>query len=96
MKVLEESDKSRIELHREPIGVVGSITPWNWPLMIAIWHIVPAIRAGNTVVIKPSPFTPLGTLRLIELVSKALPPGLVNVISGDDDLGAALSQHHGR
>lgn len=93
VKVLEESDKSRIELHREPLGVVGSITPWNWPLMIAIWHVVPAIRTGNTVVIKPSPFTPLGTLRLFELVSRELPRGLVNVISGGDELGAALSRH---
>ena len=93
VKLLEESAKSRIEMHREPLGVVGSITPWNWPLMIAIWHVVPAIRTGNTVVIKPSPFTPLGTLRLVQLFSQALPPGLVNVISGDDDLGAALSQH---
>lgn len=92
-KVLEESDKSHIVMHREPVGVVGSITPWNWPLLIAIWHVVPAIRTGNTVVIKPSPFTPLGTLRMLELVAAALPPGLINVISGDDDLGAALSQH---
>jgi acyl-CoA reductase-like NAD-dependent aldehyde dehydrogenase len=95
MKVLEESESSRIELHREPLGVVGSITPWNWPLMIAIWHVVPAIRTGNTVVIKPSPFTPLSTLRLFELVKEALPPGLINVVSGDDELGAALSQHEG-
>ncbi|MEX2126122.1 MAG: aldehyde dehydrogenase family protein [Woeseia sp.] len=92
-KVLEESDKSRIVMHREPVGVVGSITPWNWPLMIAIWHVVPAIRTGNTVVIKPSPFTPLGTLRMFELVNQVLPPGLINVISGDDELGAVLSQH---
>lgn len=92
-KVLEESDKSRIVMQREPVGVVGSITPWNWPLLIAIWHVVPAIRTGNTVVIKPSPFTPLGTLRMLELVSAELPPGLVNVISGDDDLGAVLSRH---
>jgi acyl-CoA reductase-like NAD-dependent aldehyde dehydrogenase len=92
-KVLEESDKSRIVMYREPVGVVASITPWNWPLLIAIWHVVPAIRTGNTVVIKPSPFTPLGTLRMFELIGQALPPGLVNVISGDDDLGAVLSQH---
>jgi acyl-CoA reductase-like NAD-dependent aldehyde dehydrogenase len=93
VKLLEESEKSRIEMHREPLGVVGSITPWNWPLLIAIWHVVPAIRTGNSVVIKPSPFTPLGTLRLVELIAQALPPGLINVISGDDELGAALSQH---
>ena len=92
-KVLEDSPKSHIEMRRVPVGVVGSITPWNWPLMIAIWHIVPAVRAGNTVVIKPSPFTPLGTLRMMELISAVLPPGVVNVIAGGDELGAALSQH---
>lgn len=92
-KVLEQSEKSVIEMHREPLGVVASITPWNWPLLIAIWHVVPAIRTGNTVVIKPSPFTPLGTLRMLEIVAKALPPGLVNVISGDDALGAELTGH---
>lgn len=93
IEVLEHSADSHIELHRQPIGVVGSITPWNWPLMIAIWHIVPAIRAGNTVVIKPSPFTPLATLRLIELMNQVLPPGVVNVIAGGNDTGALLSQH---
>jgi acyl-CoA reductase-like NAD-dependent aldehyde dehydrogenase len=92
-KVLEESEKSRIEMRREPLGVVASITPWNWPLLIAIWHVVPAIRTGNTVVLKPSPFTTLGTLRMFELIAGALPPGLVNVISGDDELGAALTRH---
>ncbi|MGI9344116.1 MAG: aldehyde dehydrogenase family protein, partial [Gammaproteobacteria bacterium] len=67
VKVLQDDENGRIEQHRIPIGVVGSITPWNWPLLIAIWHIVPAVRTGNTVVIKPSPYTPLGTLRLVEL-----------------------------
>jgi acyl-CoA reductase-like NAD-dependent aldehyde dehydrogenase len=93
VKVLEEGPKNRIEQHRVPIGVVGSITPWNWPLMIAIWHIVPAVRTGNTVVIKPSPFTPLGTLRLVELMNTVLPPGVVNVVTGEDQLGADLSSH---
>jgi acyl-CoA reductase-like NAD-dependent aldehyde dehydrogenase len=93
VKVIEDSPAKHIEMHREPVGVVGSITPWNWPLMIAIWHVVPAIRTGNTVVIKPSPFTPLGTLRMIELIAAALPPGLINVIAGGDDIGAALSRH---
>jgi acyl-CoA reductase-like NAD-dependent aldehyde dehydrogenase len=92
-KVIETSSTKRIVMQREPIGVVGSITPWNWPLMIAIWHIVPAIRTGNTVVIKPSPFTPLGTLRMIELIAAELPPGVINCISGGDELGAALSSH---
>ena len=95
IKVLQDDENGRIEQHRVPIGVVGSITPWNWPLLIAIWHIVPAVRTGNTVVIKPSPYTPLGTLRLVELISQALPPGVLNVIAGDDKLGAALSEHAG-
>ncbi|HET6630939.1 MAG TPA: aldehyde dehydrogenase family protein [Woeseiaceae bacterium] len=92
-KVIEESEKSRIEMRREPLGVVASITPWNWPLLIAIWHVVPAVRTGNTVVLKPSPFTTLGTLRLFELIADALPPGLVNVVAGDDELGALLTRH---
>jgi acyl-CoA reductase-like NAD-dependent aldehyde dehydrogenase len=95
VKVLQDDASGRIEMHRLPIGVVGSITPWNWPLLIAIWHIVPAIRTGNTVVIKPSPFTPLSTLRLVELINEVLPKGLVNAVSGGDELGAALSRHPG-
>lgn len=95
VKVLEDSDERRVELHREPVGVVGSITPWNWPLMIAIWHIVPGIRTGNTVVIKPSPFTPLSTLRMVELMNTVLLAGLVNVVSGGDELGAELTNHEG-
>lgn len=93
MKVLESSERARIEMHRAPIGVVGSITPWNWPLLIAIWHIVPAVRTGNTVVIKPSPFTPLSTLRMVELINGVLPPGVLNSVAGGDELGAELSRH---
>jgi acyl-CoA reductase-like NAD-dependent aldehyde dehydrogenase len=85
--VLEASAAKHVEMLREPIGVVGSITPWNWPLIIAIWHLVPAIRTGNTVVIKPSPFTPLGTLRMIELLAEAVPPGVLNVVPDHDEIG---------
>jgi len=95
VKVLQDNNEGRIELHRKPIGVVGSITPWNWPLMIAIWHIIPAIRAGNTVVNKPSPFTPLSTLRMIELMQEVLPPGVVSCVAGEDFLGAHMSGHQG-
>ena len=94
-KVLEDSEEKHVVMKREPLGVVGSITPWNWPLMIAIWHIVPGIRTGNTVVIKPSPFTPLSTLRMVELINEVLPAGLVNVVSGGDELGAELTNHPG-
>lgn len=93
VEVLQDGEAGRIELHRKPIGVVGSITPWNWPVLIAIWHIIPAIRTGNTLVCKPSPFTPLATLRLIELMNEVLPAGVVNGITGDNDVGAAISAH---
>ncbi|ASY57609.1 MULTISPECIES: aldehyde dehydrogenase family protein [Sinorhizobium] len=96
VKVLQDNERGRVELHRKPLGVVGSITPWNFPVMIAIWHIMPALRTGNTVVIKPSPYTPLSTLRLVEIINEVLPPGVVNVVTGDDkafNIGAAMSAH---
>ncbi|MFV1590997.1 aldehyde dehydrogenase family protein [Phaeobacter sp. JH20_36] len=98
VKVLQEDAEGRIELHRKPLGVVGSITPWNYPVMIAIWHILPALRTGNTVVIKPSPLTPLSTLRLVALLNKVLPAGVLNCVASDDqadNLGAAMSAHPG-
>lgn len=95
VEILQDDSEGRVELHRKPIGVVGSITPWNWPVMIACWHIVPAVRAGNTVVIKPSPLTPLSTIRLVEIMNETLPPGVVNVITGENRIGAALSAHPG-
>ncbi|NOZ43148.1 MAG: aldehyde dehydrogenase family protein [Alphaproteobacteria bacterium] len=95
VEVVQDNDEGHVELHRKPIGVVGSITPWNWPLMIAIWHVIPAIRSGNTVVIKPSPYTPLSTLRMIELIAAVLPKGVLNVVSGRDDLGQMMSEHAG-
>jgi acyl-CoA reductase-like NAD-dependent aldehyde dehydrogenase len=93
VEVLQDDENGRIEMHHKPMGVVGSITPWNWPVMIAIWHIIPAIRTGNTVVNKPSPFTPLSTLRMIELINEVLPAGVVNSISGGNEIGAAMSSH---
>lgn len=96
MKVLQDNNEGRIELHRNPIGVVGSITPWNWPVMIAVWHILPAVRTGNTVVIKPSPYTPLSTLRLVEIMNEVLPAGVVNAVSSNDkthNIGGAMAAH---
>lgn len=98
VKVLQDNEQGRVELHRKPIGVVGSITPWNFPVMIAIWHVMPALRTGNTVVIKPSPLTPLSTLRLVEIMNEVLPPGVLNVVIADDkgfNLGAAMAAHPG-
>jgi len=95
VEILQDNNEGRVELHRKPVGVVGSITPWNWPVMIACWHIAPAVRAGNTVVIKPSPMTPLSTIRLVELINEVLPPGVVNVVTGENTIGAAMSAHPG-
>src|SRR3712207_7934144 len=72
-------------LRREPIGVVGQITPWNYPLMMAIWKIGPALATGNVSVLKPSEQTPLTTLRMAELAEGILPPGVLNVVTGDGD-----------
>ncbi|MEQ8515257.1 MAG: aldehyde dehydrogenase family protein [Chromatocurvus sp.] len=93
--VIQDNDEARIEVHRKPLGVVGSITPWNYPLMIAVWHVMPALRSGNTVVLKPSEYTPLTTLRFAEIVNEFLPPGVFNVLSGDGALGAAMTCHPG-
>jgi acyl-CoA reductase-like NAD-dependent aldehyde dehydrogenase len=93
VEVIQDNDEARIEVHRKPLGVIGSITPWNFPLMIAIWHVMPALRSGNTVVIKPSEFTPLTTLRAVELMNEILPPGVINIVTGDGSLGAAISSH---
>ncbi len=91
--VLQDDDEARIEVRRRPLGVVGSITPWNWPLMISIWHILPALRAGNTVVIKPSEYTPVAVSKFVELANEILPPGVLNVVTGGGDVGAAISSH---
>ena len=80
-------------VRREPIGVVGQVTPWNYPLMMAIWKIGPALAAGNTVVLKPSDTTPVSTLLLAELAAEFLPPGVLNVVTGDRTTGAALVSH---
>jgi acyl-CoA reductase-like NAD-dependent aldehyde dehydrogenase len=93
VEVVQDDDDARVEVHRRPLGVVGAITPWNFPIILAVWKIAPALLAGNTVVIKPSPFTPLATLALGETLRDVLPPGVLNVVSGGDGLGAWISQH---
>lgn len=80
-------------LRRVPLGVVAAIVPWNFPVALAMWKIAPALLAGNTVVVKPSPFTPLTLLRLGELLADRLPGGIFNVVSGDDSLGPRLTSH---
>jgi len=85
-----EDETRRDEVHRRPYGVIAAIAPWNWPLLIAIWQIVPALRTGNTVVIKPSEYTSIGTLEMVRIIAQALPPGVLNTVSGDGEVGAAL------
>ena len=80
-------------IRREPVGVIGQVTPWNYPMMMAIWKFAPAIAAGNTVVVKPSDTTPVTTVMLAELAAKHLPPGVLNVVTGDRVTGAALVAH---
>ena len=92
-QILKETEKQRIEQHHRPLGVVGAITAWNYPLLLAIWKIAPALIAGNTVVVKPAPSTPLATLALGRIAARVLPPGVVNVISGGTDSGERLTQH---
>ncbi len=93
VEVVFEDDSRRDELHRKPIGVVAAIAPWNWPLMIAIWQIIPALRAGNTVVIKPSEYTTIGTLEMVRLMNTVLPAGVLNSVSGAGNIGAMLVEH---
>ncbi|MFY9326208.1 MAG: gamma-aminobutyraldehyde dehydrogenase [Candidatus Nanopelagicales bacterium] len=82
-------------IRREPIGVIGQVTPWNYPMMMAVWKFAPAIAAGNAVVLKPSDTTPLSTIRMAELIHEAgiLPAGVLNVVAGDRDTGRALVEH---
>ncbi|MFP7760787.1 aminobutyraldehyde dehydrogenase [Marisediminicola sp. LYQ85] len=80
-------------IRREPVGVVGQVTPWNYPLNMAVWKFAPAIAAGNTTVLKPSDTTPQSTLLLAEVAAEFLPPGVLNVVTGDRTTGAAMIEH---
>jgi len=92
-EVVFEAGDSRSEVHYVPLGVVGAISPWNWPALIAIWQIAPALRMGNTVVAKPSEYTPLSVLAVIELMNRHLPKDVLIGISGGREVGAALAAH---
>jgi acyl-CoA reductase-like NAD-dependent aldehyde dehydrogenase len=93
VEVVQDNAQSHIEVRRKPLGVVAAITPWNYPIMLAMWKIAPALLAGNTVVLKPSPFTPITSLMLGEILRGIVPPGVLNVISGGDELGAMMTTH---
>jgi acyl-CoA reductase-like NAD-dependent aldehyde dehydrogenase len=93
VEVLQDDASAHVEVRRRPLGVVAAITPWNFPLILATWKLAPALLAGNTVVLKPSPYTPLTTLKLGELLRDVVPPGVVNVVSGGNDLGGWMTTH---
>lgn len=93
--LVQDDAHARVEVRRRPVGVVGSIPPWNWPLMIAIWHVMPALRTGNTVVLKPSSLTPLATARFVELANEVLPPGVLNLVAAESGIGSAMARHPG-
>lgn len=92
-EVVFDDGQTHAELTYRPIGVVGAIGPWNWPQMITVWQIAPALRMGNTVVVKPSEYTPLSVLALVHVINSVLPEGVLHVVSGGRDVGAALSTH---
>ena len=93
--VSEDSAAQFIETRYVPLGVVCAIAPWNFPVNLAMWKVAPALVAGNTMVLKPSPFTPLCTLKIGEIFADVFPPGVFNVISGGDDLGPMMTSHPG-
>ena len=92
-QVIQDDADAFVEVVRRPIGVVAAITPWNFPVLLGFWKIAPALVAGNTLVLKPSPFTPLSTLKVVELLRDVVPPGVLNVVSGGDDLGSWMTSH---
>lgn len=92
-KTLRETETERITRHRSPLGVIAAIAPWNVPLLLMIMKVAPALMAGNAVICKPAPTTPLTTLLFGEVAAEILPPGILSVITDKDDLGAVLARH---
>lgn len=94
-EVIRDDASETVVLNRIPLGVIAAITAWNYPLLLALWKVAPALVAGNTVLVKPSPYTPVATLRLAELLRDVLPAGVLQVIPGGDELGRAITTHTG-
>jgi acyl-CoA reductase-like NAD-dependent aldehyde dehydrogenase len=95
VEVIADDNDKHIELRYRPLGVVGIITPWNAPVNLALGPLVSALYTGNAVILKPSPYTPLTTLKVGELLNEIFPAGVVNVLAGGDELGAAMLAHPG-
>ncbi|MDQ4115294.1 MAG: aldehyde dehydrogenase family protein, partial [Actinomycetota bacterium] len=92
-EIIEDTSDHVVEIHHTPLGVVAAITPWNFPVLLGLWKVAPCLVTGNTMVMKPSPYTPLCTLRFGELAQRVLPPGVFNVVSGGNELGQHLTEH---
>ncbi|HIY65203.1 MAG TPA: aldehyde dehydrogenase family protein [Candidatus Agrococcus pullicola] len=90
VEVVVDDGETYAEMHYRPLGVVGAITPWNWPMMIAIWQSIPSLRMGNTVVSKPSEYTPLSGLAINHVLNTVLPEGVLNTVVGGGELGARI------
>lgn len=90
-----EDATRRDEVYRQPFGVIAAVAPWNWPLLIAIWQVIPSLRTGNTVVLKPSEYTSIGTLEMVRLIAEVLPPGVLNTVSGAGEVGGWLIDNPG-
>ncbi|KAF0645745.1 hypothetical protein FPSE5266_00232 [Fusarium pseudograminearum] len=94
-EVVEDSDTRKVVTRYTPLGIVAAIVPWNFPLMLAASKIAPALLTGNVIIVKPSPFTPYCGLKLVELAQQFFPPGVVQSLSGDDNLGPWITSHPG-
>lgn len=94
-EVVTDNDERQVTVRYTPLGLAVGIVPWNFPLMLGVNKIAPAIMTGNTALLKPSPFTPYCDLKLVELAQESFPPGVVQILSGDDSLGPWLTAHPG-
>lgn len=93
IETIEDTTDHIVEVHHTPLGVVGAITPWNFPVLLGLWKVAPCLVTGNTMVMKPSPYTPLCTLRFGEIAQQVFPAGVLNIVSGGNDLGQQMTEH---
>ncbi|WP_118185847.1 aldehyde dehydrogenase family protein [Paraburkholderia phosphatilytica] len=93
VEVIEDTEQHTVEVHHTPLGVVGAITPWNFPVLLGLWKVAPCLVTGNVMVLKPSPYTPLTSLRFGEIAQKVLPAGVLSVVSGGNELGQVMTEH---
>ncbi|WP_256921463.1 aldehyde dehydrogenase family protein, partial [Streptomyces hilarionis] len=93
VQVIEDTAEHVVEVHHTPLGVVGAITPWNFPVLLGLWKVAPCLITGNTMVMKPSPYTPLTSLFFGEIAQSVLPPGVLSVLSGGNELGQIITEH---